>query len=263
MKRHGFTAMDYSFIDTDAPLFCADDAAFDAALRAQRQQIEEAGITVYQTHGPWRYPPRDFLPEERQERFEKMARAIHGTALLGAKYIVIHPLMPFGTGGDQDAAELLRINVDFFRRLCAVAEKEGVFICLENMPFSDFPLSSPWQILDAVKKIDHPCMRVCLDTGHCVVKNEDLGEAVRLLGREYLCTLHVHDNNGRSDQHLLPYHGKADWDGFALSIREIGYQGVLSLECRVQAHMPESIREYHENGLGMIARLLAEKCEGK
>ena len=262
MKRHGYSAMDYSFIDTETPIFSASDAEFDAIMQSHRGKIEGAGIAVYQTHGPWRYPPRDGTEADRQERFEKMSRVLHGTAMLGAKYMVIHPLMPFGVGKGQDEEALLRINIDFFRRLCAVAEREGVYICLENMPFPDFPLSTPAEILAAVKAIDHPAMRVCLDTGHCVVRGVDLGDAVRQIGREYLCALHVHDNDGRCDQHQLPYHGKANWDHFTAALKEIGYEGALSLECRIKDQMPEAIREHHEIGLAMIARTLAEKSEG-
>lgn len=264
MKRHGYTAMDYQrFFHPDEPLYDAGDAEFEEAVLADKAAIEAAGIEIFQIHGPWRYPPQDGEEADRQEWFGKMCRAIHGAALLGAKYFVVHPLMPFGIWKDQEPhqEELIRINVDFFRRLCDVAEKEGVVICLENMPFTYFPISTPEDILALVKEINHPAMRVCLDTGHCVVKGVELGDAVRLFGKEYLRVLHVHDNDGRNDQHRFPFYGKGDWDGFAAALKEIGYEGTLSLECRVSDRVPAEIREHHEIGLFMLARELAKKCE--
>ena len=261
MKKHGYSAMDYSFMNTESPLFSASNEEFDQILQSERESIERAGIQVSQTHGPWRYPPRDGTEEDRQERFEKMSRALHGTAVLGAKYMVIHPIMPFGTWDEQDEEALLQINVDFFRRLSAVAEKEQVIICLENMPFTRFPLSTPEEIMAVVKAVNHPALRVCLDTGHCVTKGIDLGDAVRLIGKDYLCALHVHDNTGERDEHQLPYYGKANWDHFTQALKEIGFTGVLSLECRIKNQMPPEIREHHEIGLAMIARHLANQCE--
>lgn len=257
MKKHGFDCTDYQkFTDTEAhpELFECTDAEFDARVLEDAAALAAAGIEVYQTHGPWRYPPRDSTEEDRDERFRVMSRALRGTRLLGCRYMVIHPFMPFGTGDDGDIDEYFRINEEMYRRLCAVAEQENVIICLENMPMPRLPLATPEQILDFVKKIDSPWLRVCLDTGHSAVCGVPAGEAVRLLGNEYLRVLHVHDNNGKSDQHLLPYSGVTDWKDFGQALKDIGYAGSLSLECSVARNLPESIKEYHQLGLVMIAR---------
>ena len=75
---------------------------------------------------------------------------------------------------------------------------------------------------------------------------------------EYLAALHVHDNDGKRDLHWLPYAGVIDWAAFSRALHEIGFAGALSLETRVKPSMPMDIREYHEIGLGLIARRLAE-----
>jgi len=256
MKRHGFDYTDYQpFTDTDDnPLFECSDAEFEEMVLKDYAALSAAGITVSQTHGPWRYPPRDVTEADRQERFEKMSRALHGTKLLGCKYMVLHPLMPFGTGDEGDRDEYFRINREFYTALCKVAEKEGVIICLENMPMPKLPIATPEDILNFVKEIDSPWLKVCLDTGHAAVCKVSTGDSVRLLGNEYLKVLHVHDNNGKADQHLLPYSGVIDWADFGKALADIGFEGVLSLECTVGKNLPDSIKEYHQKGLYMIAR---------
>ncbi len=259
MRRHGYDCVDYQlFVNTETPLFRLDDALFTRKLREEAAIIRDAGLEISQTHGPWRYPPHDGTEEERAERFEKMVRSLRGTRALGCPYMVIHPIMPFGTGGEGSRERFFDINFDFYRRLARVAGDEGVVICLENMPMPDLPLARPAEILAFVKAIDSPALRVCLDTGHCTMCGVEPAQAVRELEREYLRTLHVHDNDGRRDLHWTPYRGVIDWAAFSQALRDIGFDGALSLETHVESALPLDIREHYEIGLGLIARKLAE-----
>ncbi len=259
MRRHGYDCVDYQeLVNTETPLFAAGESEFERLLREEADIIRGAGLEISQTHGPWRYPPRDGEESDRAERFDKMARALHGTRVLGCPCMVVHPIMPFGTGGDGSRERFFEINFDYYRRLTRVAEDEGVVIGLENMPMPDLPLARPAEILAFVKEINSPALRVCLDTGHCTMCGVSPAEAARQLGREYLRAIHVHDNDGKRDLHWLPYRGVIDWAAFSRALHEIGFDGALSLETRVKPTLPAELREYFEIGLGLIARKLAE-----
>ena len=52
---------------------------------------------------------------------------------------------------------------------------------------------------------------------------------VRKMGSE-IKVLHVHDNTGDRDFHMWPTKGIIDWPGFMKALKEIGFQGVFSLE---------------------------------
>ena len=257
-RSHGWECVDYQkLVDIETPFFRLGESAFERAVTEDRGIIEEAGLEISQTHGPWRYPPRDGTKEDRQEWFDKMARALRATRLLGCGYMVIHPLMPFGTGSDGDRDEYFAVNGEFYRGLCTEAAREGVVICLENMPMPDLPLASPGQILDFVRKIGHPNLRVCLDTGHSVICSVPPGDAVRLLGKEWMRVVHVHDNDGRGDRHWLPYTGVIDWEDFSRALHEIGFEGTVSVEAYVKPKMPSDLLSYHQIGLALMARRLA------
>ena len=59
MKSHGFDCVDYQgFVNTETELFTASDSAFESRLKEIYKGAEAEGIEIYQTHGPWRYPPR-------------------------------------------------------------------------------------------------------------------------------------------------------------------------------------------------------------
>ena len=260
MKAHGYECVDMQdFINTETELFSLNESGFEKYLLKEKAACEEAGIEIFQAHGPWRYPPQDFTETDRAERFEKMSRSILGTAILGCKNFVIHPLMPWGADSDPEPQRRWDMNLEFFSRLCQVAAENDVTICFENMPMTQISLSRPSEILDFVKTIHSPFFKVCLDTGHCSVFGESPADAVRLIGREYLAALHVHDNNGKGDLHWLPYTGVIDWADFSRALAEIGYEGSLSLETSVPAGIPADLRELQEISLFQMAKKMANR----
>lgn len=258
MAAQGFKTVDYQgFVYTDNVLFAKDDAGFEKELLQLKKDCADAGIEIFQSHGPWRWPPRDFSEEDRAERFEKMARSIRGNAILGCRYFVIHPIMPFGDNQNPDPDTFYKMNFEFMNRLCDVADQCGVTVCLENMPMPALTLATPAQILAFVKDVNRENFKVCLDTGHCTVCGVDPADAVRLTGKEYLKVLHVHDNNGHSDLHWLPGFGVINWKEFGKALRDIDYDGSFSLETCVPGNVPAESRESLEKGLFNIANAIA------
>ena len=255
----GYECLDYQrFCDTETPLFQMDVAGFEKELLRQRKFIETTGLAINQTHGPWRWPINDFTPEDRAERFEKMSRSILGTAVLGCDKMVIHPIMPFGGDEGIHTQEVWEINVEFMGRLCEVGRQHGVAICLENMPFRCQSTSTPEAILKLVRLIGAPNSKVCLDTGHSLVMGIQPAVAVEQIGREHLACLHVHDNNGEGDFHWIPFTGKGDWAAFTKALREIGYEGVVSLETGIPNGIPDALAPLQEQSLVQIARWIAQ-----
>ena len=257
LKAHGYECTDYqNFMNTETELFRVSDSEFEKRLLEEKEAFDSERIEIIQAHGPWR-TPQDATEEDRAERFEKMAKSIWGAKILGCKHFVIHPLMPFGADKDPEPERLWEINYDFMSRLCKIGQQNGIVVNLENMPFSRLSLSCPAEILTFVKNINSEWFKVCLDTGHAAVFGESPGDAVRLIGKEYLGTLHVHDNNGRSDLHWIPYTGVIDWADFAHSLSEIGFEGAVSLETDITQKIPADARELMEISLYRIAAKIA------
>ena len=261
LKNLGYDCVDYQkFVKTEIPLFECSETEFDSAVVRDRKIIEAAGLEVFQAHAPWRWPAPDATEEDRAERFEKMSKSIRGTALLGCRYFVIHPLMPWGGGSyGPDLQKYRELNLDFMRKLCSVAEKNDVVICFENMPMKNLPLSTPAASLDFVKEVDHPNFKMCLDTGHCTVHGIQPAEAVRLLGKDMLRTLHVHDNDGNQDLHWVPFTGVVDWDDFSKALQEIGFDSCLSIETSPPKKFTGEVLELQDRSLYLSACQIAGK----
>ena len=245
LKSFGFDALDYQIADTNSEIYTMSEEVSLAFLRKEREQIEEAGLFVNQVHGPWRWPPRDYEEADRNERMEKMKRSMRMAAALGARYWIVHPLMPFGIEdiGSGKEAETHSINLAFMRELLVEAKKNGVVICLENMPFPKFSIATPEDILNFVKEIGDEDFKICLDTGHVATfENLDLVEETLRLG-SYIKTLHVHDSFTTHDYHLAPYSGKHDWEKFCAALLASGYEGVFSLETWPSKALPLELLE--------------------
>lgn len=230
--RHGFAAVDYEMASTDIPLYSFSDSQLREKMIEERQAAERAQVAISQVHGPWRWPPQDSTVEERRERLEKMKKSILATRYLGCSYWVVHPIMPYGIDDlcSGHAEDTWKLNVEFMTELLAYARKQDVTICLENMPMRNFSLATPSQVLKFVQAMNDDHFQICLDTGHVAIFPDlSLSHAVRELGKA-IRVIHVHDNMGDGDQHLWPTRGKIDWPGFAAALKDVGYDGVFSIE---------------------------------
>lgn len=230
LKQFGYNGVDYNVANTDVELYSMDEDALKEKLFAEKEAARLAGIQISQIHGPWRYPPQDSTEQDRQERLEKMKKAVIICKLLGCRHLVIHPIMPFGINDLEQSEATWALNFHFFKDLVAFAKQHQVIICMENMPMTRFSLATPERVLAFVKEFNDAHLQICLDTGHVATFADlSLGNEVRRLGK-WIKALHIHDNMGDRDSHSFPGDGIIDWVDFMRAIREIEFQGVLSLE---------------------------------
>ncbi len=253
VKEAGFSCVDYSICNTDTFLYTASIDELKEYASKEKELAHRAGIKFEQMHGPWRFPPRDLEDADRAERMEKMKRSIRLASFLDCKNWVVHPIMPFGiedkgTGNEEKTFEL---NISFMNELLETAKESGVTICLENMPFKDFSISTPDEILKVASEINDDNFKVCLDTGHIVCINEETpADAVRKLG-DKIRVLHVHDTKFNHDYHMMPYFGDIDWQDFGKALNEIGFDGGFSWEITLGS-------KYSDNTFMKTAKLLSE-----
>lgn len=127
---------------------------------------------------------------------------------LGALLVVVHPgSLPPDNRGDPEAH--WHLNSESLSEICEHAAREGVAVCLENMPAGTrlfFQL--PQDFLRASEEgLD---FEVALDVGHANTRGS-LEEFLTLLkGR--IRHLHLHDNMGDRDAHLPVGRGNIDWN---------------------------------------------------
>ncbi len=254
MALHGYKAIDFQFTDTESSYYTAREEDFLDLMFGIKKELKKNNIEVHQIHGPWQYPPNDASEDDRAERFGKMTKAMVMAKHLGAKYMAVHPLMPFGANSAEKPEEVYSINKKYYEALAKVGSGLGVVVCLENMPFTDFPLSGCAEILKLVKAVDSPYLKMCFDVGHSNIMGEPLYETLALI-KDDLRIVHIHDNDGEKDLHLPPYEGNIDWMTFSEGLYDIGFDGVLSLETEADKYGSSS--EENEIKLANIGRLIS------
>ncbi len=74
-------------------------------------------------------------------------------------------------------------------------------------------------------------MGICLDLGHARIDPHggDVVEAIEV-DAGHLLAIDVHDNRGRSDDHLVPFDGAIDWPAALTAVQKVGYDGALTFE---------------------------------
>ena len=99
-----------------------------------------------------------------------------------------------------------------FRAICERAEKYGVAVAFENLrrtSYLDYILSTLSDLRSA---------RFCFDCGHENLYNHGVG--VLEAHADRLSALHLHDNFGLSDDHMLPFDARIDWRGMAQRLKD-------------------------------------------
>jgi len=177
---------------------------------------------------------------EREYAFARMSESVDVAKRLGAELVVLHSCWPPAKAkkyGNWDNLEFIRHH---FERLTPVAEESGIVIAIENVYEPD-----PDMLLDIVRGIDSPHIRLCLDTGHANIKSEiPINEWLRIYG-EYLVYIHLHDNNGKKDRHMSLGEGNMDFEPFFDVLREMKYSGRICIETSPERWEPtiEVLRE--------------------
>ena len=245
LKELGFSSLDFGMANTETELYTCSEEEFVTTLAKEKALANAADFEIFQVHGPWRFPVKDDTAEDRAERMEKMKKSLRATALLGCKNWIVHPIMPFGVHDvPQEKSEgTWELNIAFMRELVKYAREYDVTICLENMPFREFSISRPTEILRLIEEINDDHFRMCLDTGHVNVFPElSVSDEVRKM-KDVIRAFHIHDNNGKQDQHAIPYFGTIDWADFGKALRDIDYHGSFSFEVEPSSKLPSPIFE--------------------
>ncbi len=218
---------------------------FSADRDASRQRTAEAlaatGVELHAVHSPFG-PDVDWCaPDGEAARAGQaiMRYVIPTAAELGAGIVVIHP----SRGAEGEAAEQMWARVrGGLETLLPLAEANGVVLALENMPWKE---QNAQQLAPLIDDLASARLVACLDAGHANIA-EGVVEAARAFGRQ-LGHLHLHDNHGESDEHLIPPNGTIDWPAVCAALRELDFAGPLNFEVRAAANQGMSLRETREH----------------
>ena len=222
------------------PNFLYDDAAFRAFLqRALRDMAFHLNsIHIHLKHRDQTCDLASLDPAHRNKACADHRQAVNLAAELGGCILVTHDI----ASPEPDQPEGLERCATFIESVSEVAEyaaPKGVRLALENIPGGY--TSEPERLVRLMEDLDAPNVGVVIDTGHRNMSG-DPPATLRVIG-EHLITLHLHDNHGEGDEHLLPGRGNIDWQQVNASLGDIGYDGAFMYEI----NRPEDVSEIAAN----------------
>ena len=117
------------------------------------------------------------------------------------------------------------IGIERFKRIADYAEQKGINVAVENLRETNVHAAH------VLERVDAPRLGFCYDSGHwncCKDKSPEFDLFARFGKR--LMALHLNDNHGGADDHLLPFNGTVDWPATMRAIAQTGYTGPTAME---------------------------------
>mgnify|MGYP000958287267 CR=1 FL=1 len=229
-----------------------------------REEAEKLGIEFAQSHPPYRPSMQgSFKTEEEEEFFADITRrSIIISSMLGVKWAVMHPVTECENIEYNMDANLAH-NHRMFDAFVELAMKENVGIAFENMADRDrrrrFGTSAS-ELIALVESYGDKNIGVCWDTGHGNRVYEDPVRPIRELGKR-IKALHINDNHGDIDEHLLPFEGTLAWEEIMKALKEIEYEGDLVYEIRLNNNMPDALKDVSAQYAAEVGHYLLSLCK--
>lgn len=254
ISKAGFTAIDWNALEYPIPgakivkqdfedcLYGKSDEEIYAFFADEVAQIKKHGLTISQAHAPFpAYVPGH--PEVLEYMIGVYQKLIRLCDRVGCKNLIIHGISLALTDRENTPESIKALNMHLYESLIPVLLECNVTVCLENLfTWNGRAISgvcadaseAVWYVDTLNQKAGREVFGFCLDTGHLVLLGKDFRNYVPVLGSR-IKALHIHDNDGKEDQHMAPMTGKTNWNDFCATLHDVGYVGDLSFETFAQA----------------------------
>ena len=181
----------------------------------------------------------DIATVNQTQMLEDMKKWLDLFHAVGIRNAVLHP------GGDEmmrigySYNQIMDVRVKAIGKLCDYLKGTKINICLENMIST---ISECEELLEIIKLVSSKNLAICLDTGHLNLCSGRFTDFIKKSGK-HLKALHVADNEGTFDQHVMPFgRGSVPWDEVIFALKESNYSGLFNLEIPGERECPLPVR---------------------
>ncbi|MEE2657372.1 MAG: sugar phosphate isomerase/epimerase family protein [Candidatus Latescibacterota bacterium] len=184
---------------------------------------------------------------QQEKTLSAYGQAVDAMEAMGGGILVTHDIR-IPEPQDEGHEEKRDTFVEHLDKLARYARPKGVRFALENT--SRGYTCDPARLVGLMDQLGGSNVGVVIDTGHQNLAGDPVA-ALRTAG-PHLMTLHIHDNHGEQDEHLLPGLGNIAWPSIVQMLRNVGYQGVFMYEL----NRPEDLDKLRQNfeRLGVSSR---------
>ena len=199
-----------------------------------KKRLQQNGILVKSIHMP--IDGVDISHPEEYDRIRSV-REVEKTIMIAsnlkAELVVVHPGANCHKADDRK--KRLALSIESLEEIVDFSESTSIKIALENtLPGR---VGDRWEEIQQIMEgVPSKNLGICLDTGHYlvnyqhIIQNDLYLDKLPINWQDKLFHIHIHDNNGKGDAHLLPGEGIFPWPSFMDFVKEINYQGTLIIE---------------------------------
>lgn len=188
----------------------------------------------------------------RLETLDELKRWLELFSALGVRAGVLHPGGAKARGEGWSEDKISDVRSESLRTLTDFIQDMPITIAMENCG-EDID-----GILAIVDAVNSDSLGVCLDTGHLNLIKGNQGEFIRKCGSKLLA-LHIADNLGVNDDHILPYGaGTVDWADVINALNEIEYNGLFNFEVPGERYCSPEIRLAKLDYMLKLGKLMAK-----
>ncbi len=198
-------------------------------VRDTQQALEDNGLTpvICGAFGP----TKDLTHEDskvHQHCFDYIQACFDIGNALGGKFLAGPMYSAVGKTRMLQAEERKRewdLAVRNLQKVCAMAADAGQLIALEPLNrFESDLVNTAADVSRMVTDINHPAAQILLDSFHMTIEEKDIRAAINTAG-DRLLHIQVSENHRG-----VPGTGLTPWGDFTEGIKDIHYQGTISIE---------------------------------
>ena len=226
--QHGFEGLEITCEYPRGPLIYAHET-----ILKMKRLAKEYNLPL-QVHAPYvNVRLADLNPRIREASIQSIKDGIDLARQLDARIVTINLGNTTKRRLKQVHKDVRKGLLDSISTLSDYAEQHDVTIGIENVPTD----TSAWtealgkrteEIIEILKETHSKNIGVTFDVGHANTIDDPANFAVKLA--PYMVNVHVHDNDGSNDQHLVIGQGNIDFLKILNILKQNGYAGSLVLE---------------------------------
>lgn len=199
--------------------WCDDFIYEESEINQIKKWLKEYNLKVLDIHGTAGKEKNWFSSKEceRIAGISLVKNRIKMAKSLNADVVVMHV---------GNANKYLFKSLDQLKYFCKI---NNVRIAVEN--------NEPEVIQKVINNYSPDYIGICYDSGHGNIGKLGINNTMLKWldkNKNRLIALHLHDNNGKFDQHRIPFTGTVNWEMLTKIIAESSYKKCISLEANMR-----------------------------
>ena len=220
----------------------------DGEIKELKKRAKKERIEIFSVHAPSGIDISSVNEWERVRSVREVEKAIVVAKRLGANYVIVHP----GEERLDGDVQIKKVK----RSIAEIVDFSKIWkitILLENTQPGKIG-DTPGELESILSMFDKSGIGCCLDTSHLNLLGAKMSDAISSL-HKYIKEVHISDNHGKWDDHILPYDGNIDWNDFLGGLGDIHFDGGFCFELApVEDYFPvlDKIEEIYREWQGRL-----------